>query len=76
MAHVHRFRSEDEMRTLLRTLTPALQVLPSCAHGRNDCLTDSILLAMQDQGFIKHLKTEERAEICAEVRQHLIEHCN
>ena len=61
------------MRTLLRSLQPALEVQPSRAHGRNDCLTDSIVLALADQGLLRPLGLQDRNELCENVRHHLEE---
>ena len=69
-------RSEDDMRILLRSLQPALEVRPSNSHGHNDCLTDSILLAMADQGLITPLDTMTRMQLCTIVRKHLELTCN
>jgi hypothetical protein len=33
-------RSDDEMKALLASLTPSLQVMPAKAHGENNCLID------------------------------------
>ena len=63
------------MRTLLRSLQPALEVRPSSSHGRNDCLTDSILLAMEDQGLIGPLDIDMRVQLCTAVRRHLVMAC-
>ena len=64
------------MRTLLRSLKPALEVRPSSSHGRNDCLTDSILLAMEDQGLIRSLDIDMRVQLCTAVRRHLVLACD
>ena len=69
-------RSEHDMRILLRSLQPALKVRPSQSHGHNDCLTDSILLAMADQGLITPLDTMTRMQLCTIVRKHLELTCN
>ena len=63
------------MRALLRSLQPALEVQPSSSHGRNDCLTDSILLAMEDQGLIGPLSIDRRVQLCTAVRCHLLRDC-
>merc|ERR1711946_39198 len=75
-AHGLQYRSEDDMRTLLRSLKPALEVRPSSSHGRNDCLTDSILLAMEDQGLIRSLDIDMRVQLCTAVRRHLVLACD
>ena len=64
-------RSEDAMRALLESLEPALKVQTSQSHGRNDCLTDSILLALADQGLIKPLDKQQRGVLCTNVRRDL-----
>ena len=63
------------MRTLLRSLQTPLEVRPSSSHGRNDCLTDSILLAMEDQGLIGPLDIDMRVQLCTAVRRHLVMAC-
>ena len=63
------------MRTLLRSLSPALEVRPSSSHGRNDCLTDSILLSMEDQRLIGPLDKDMRVQLCTAVRRHLVMAC-
>ena len=51
-----------------------LQVLPSETHGRNDCLIDSLLLALHHAGLvIPSLTIEARGSICAVVRRHLVQ---
>ena len=57
------------MRTLLKGLQPALEVRPSQSHGQNDCLTDSILLALADQGLVKPLDKQHRSTLCTIVRK-------
>ena len=69
------YRSEDDTRALLRSLQPPLVVQPSSSHGRNDCLTDSILLAMEDQGLIGPLSMDRRVQLCTAVRCHLVRAC-
>ena len=69
-------RSEEDMRILLRSLQPALKVRPSNSYGRNDCLTDSILLAMEDQGLITPLDKNTRMQLCTTVRRHLVLACD
>ena len=32
--------SDDEMKALLASLTPSLQVMPAQAHGDSNCLID------------------------------------
>ena len=59
------------MKTLLRSLTPSLEVLPSSSHGENDCLTDSILLALEDQGAIVASSALVRQQLCRSVRRYL-----
>merc|ERR1711884_509688 len=51
-------RSEEETRALLGGLRPALEARPSRAHGRNDCLTQSIRLALEDQNIIGPLSID------------------
>ena len=60
---------------LLGALVPALEVRPSTSHGRNDCLTDSILLSMEDQGLIGPLSIHARAQHCIVVRNWLEKNC-
>ena len=63
------------MRMLLGALVSALEVRPSTSHGRNDCLTDSILLSMEDQGLIGPLSIQARAQLCIVVRNYLERNC-
>ena len=63
------------MRFLLSTLPEPLEVRPSNSHGRNDCLTDSILLAIEHQGLIETLHVDRRSQLCAAVRRHLETTC-
>ena len=74
-AHALRYRSEEDMRMLLKSSQPPLEVRPSSSHGRNDCLTDSILLAMEHQGLIGPLHRDRRAQLCTAVRSHLETTC-
>ena len=60
---------------LLASLQPALKVQPSRTHGRNDCLTDSILLSMEDQGLIGSLDIDMRMQLCSAVRGYLVREC-
>ena len=66
-----RYRSDTATRALLGSLQPKLDVQLSTAHGRNDCLTDSILQALADQGLLKPLRRKIRNNLCLQVRQHL-----
>ena len=64
-------RTEAGMRQLLELHD--LRVCPSETHGRNDCLTDSLLLALSHAGLITpELTIAARSSICAAVRQHLV----
>ena len=65
-------RTDEETQMLLRCLEPALEVRPSNSHGSNDCLTDSILLALVDQGVIVFLPMARRLDMCAIVRRFLV----
>ena len=65
------YRSDAATRALLGSLQPKLDVQHSTAHGRNDCLTDSILQALADQGLLKPLSGEVRDALCLQVRHHL-----
>ena len=69
-----RARSDNEMKELLRTLQPPHYVRPSETHGQNNCLMDSILLALQDQEYIEVLTISKRAAICSSIRRYLIDH--
>ena len=65
-------RSEDQMRSLLSTtLDPPHYVRPSNTHGRNDCLTDSILLSLIDQNLLEEMTLLERSWTCQRIREHL-----
>ena len=65
-------RNENTMKQLLaEAMTPPHLVRPSSAHGANNCLTDSILLALAAQGFLRSMTLEERAAACDRVRIHL-----
>jgi hypothetical protein len=57
---------------LLFSLQPALEVRPSSSHGSNNCLTDSILLSMEDQGIIGPVTVDVREGLCRAVRQYLV----
>ena len=70
-----RHRTEEEMRALLSSLHPPLEALNSSAHGRNDCLTDSIIVAMEHGQIIQQLDMDKRAQICSHVRSYLIQQC-
>ena len=60
------------MRVLLASLQSPLTVQPSKHHDRNDCLTDSILLAMVDKQLIQPLELQERNLLCEIVRSYLV----
>ena len=62
------------MKELLKTFPVPHFVRESMTHGQNNCLMDSILLALQDKKYIKPLEVRERAAICSSIRRHLIEH--
>ena len=50
-----------------------LKVFPSETHGRNDCLIDSLLLALCNAGLVlPALTISARSSICAAVRRHLV----
>ena len=70
-----RHRTDREMHTLLRSWNPSLEVHPSSSHDRNDCLTDSILLPMANQGLIRPLNVDVRKQLCTTVRSHLALAC-
>ena len=74
-APILRHRTEEEMRALLSSLHPPLEVRSSSAHSRNDCLTDSIILAMEHGHILQQLDMDKRAEICSHVRGYLIQEC-
>ena len=64
--------SEDGAKRLLYQL--GMDVRPSSTHGRNDCLIDSILLALQAAGhIIGTLDMQQRDMICVHVRSQLRE---
>ena len=67
-------RTDEEMKELLKTLQVPHHVRKSKTHGQNNCLIDSILLALQDQKCINPLEVYERAAVCSSIRRHLIEH--
>ena len=69
-----RARSDNEMKELLRTLQTPHYVRKSKTHGQNNCLIDSILLALQDQEYIKVLTISKRAAICSSIRRYLVDH--
>jgi len=65
-------RGEEAMKQLLaEAMAPPHLVRSSSAHGANNCLTDSILLALAAQGLTQILTPEERAAVCDRVRVHL-----
>ena len=45
----------------------------SKTHGQNNCLIDSILMALQEQHVIRKLDVDARAAVCSSVRRGLIE---
>ena len=67
-------RTDAEMKELMKTFHVPHFVRESMTHGQNNCLLDSILLALQDRKHIKPLEVHERARICSSIRRHLIEH--
>ena len=71
-----RVRSDRDMRKLLLQLETPLEVRPSSSHGRNDCLTDSILLAIESQELIVPLQLSERMHLCTTVRRYLEMTCD
>ena len=71
---LRRSRTDSEMKEVLKTLQVPPYVRKSNTHGKNNCLIDSILLALQDKDYIKPLEVYERAAVCGSIRRHLIEH--
>ena len=71
---LRRSRTDNEMKELLKTLQVPHYVRRSNTHGQNNCLIDSILLALQDQQYVKPLEVDARAAVCSSIRRHLIEH--
>ena len=69
-----RSRTDSQMKELLKTLQVPHYVRKSNTHGQNNCLIDSILLALQDRSYIKPLAVDARGAICSSIRRHLIEH--
>ena len=65
-------RTDVETKTLLRSLQPPHYVHASMAHGENNCLIDSVLLALGDQKIVCRLDVDARAAICRDVRRHLV----
>ena len=71
---LRRTRTDNDMKELLKTLQVPHYVRKSKTHGQNNCLIDSILLALQEQKQIKPLGVDGRAAVCSSVRRSLIEH--
>ena len=64
-------RTDEEMKLLLQAMTPPHHVMSSLAHGENNCLIDSILLALHSRGLLAPLSVQRRAEICRVVRRYV-----
>ena len=71
---MRRTRTDEDMKNLLKALQVPHYVRKSKTHGQNNCLIDSILLALQEQKKIKPLEVDDRAAVCSSVRRNLIEH--
>ena len=71
---LRRTRTDNDMKELLKTLQVPHYVRKSRTHGQNNCLIDSILLALQEQKQIKPLGVDDRAAVCSSVRRGLIDH--
>ena len=66
-----RVRTEPYMRLFM--LSRGLHVRPSSTHGANNCLIDSLLLALQHAGVVRaEVDVGDRALICARLRRHLV----
>ena len=65
--------TEDGCRQLLAE--NGLAVRPSATHGQNNCLIDSLLLALSHAGLVRAgLPVAQRGAVCARARQHLMLH--
>ena len=65
-------RTDVETKTLLGSFQPPHYVHASMSHGENNCLIDSVLLALGDQKMVCRLDVDARAAICRDVRRHLV----
>ena len=64
-------RTEQGMRLFMSN--HGLRVMPSNAHGANNCLIDCVLLSLQHEGLAKTVMTvADRADVCRRTRLHLV----
>ena len=63
--------TDEEMKGLLAALQTPYIVHRGEPHGENNCLIDSLLLALADQGYVVGRGVAERKLLCHQVRTHL-----
>ena len=65
-------RSDTETKALLSTLTPPHVVHETQTYGRNDCLIDSILCALEHETVLRDHTRAERNKLCQLCRASLV----